>query len=416
MTYAFDAAAQRRLDAFLDRIGSILGDERRRASFAIYAYGLLGDGERKSVEPIAARACADPDAMDAAHQRLLHFLDDSPWCDRAVRQEATSYAVAAVSADEPIDAWLIDDTGFLKQGKHSVGVQRQYTGSAGKITNCQIGVSLAVATATNQVPIDFELYLPHLWAEDPRHRQEARIPDDIRFRTKHELALEMMRRAVKAGVPLGVLLADAAYGNSYEFRQGVRELGLDYAVGIDATTTLFVVGDPKLSNSEAIAAKDLALRLAYRPKQYRRVTWRDGTQGSLSARFAFRRVVPARVDGTDPAKREVVWFVAEWRDDDIQPTKFHLVTLPRNLSKKRLVRILKERWRTERMYEDLKGELGLDHFEGRRFQGWHHHVSVALCCYAFVTAERARRFPPCAAPETPDARVTPADSQVAIAA
>jgi SRSO17 transposase len=392
--YKFDGAAQGRLDQFLGIIGNVLGEDRRKASFAHYAFGLLGDGERKSVEPIAARACPDPAKLDAMHQRLLHFLNESRWSDEEVRLEATRYAVAAMTASAPVDAWLIDDTGFLKQGKHSVGVQRQYTGSAGKITNCQIGVSLGIATASDHIAVDFELYLPRSWADDAARRREAGVPADVRFKTKHELALEMVRRAVAADLPRGVVLADSAYGNSFAFREELTRLGLDYAVAIDSSTKLFVVGDADQSNAESISARDLGLRLAYRPKAYRRITWRDGTRGPLGARFVFRRVVPAKDNGADPAWRQVVWFVAEWRDDEVQPSHYYLVTLPTDWSRRRLVRLLKERWRVERTYEDLKGELGLDHFEGRRFAGWHHHVSVALCCYAFVVAERVRRFPP----------------------
>ncbi len=168
----------------------------------MYAMGLLGDGERKSVEPIAARACPDPARIDAVHQRLLHFTNAN-WSDAEVRRVAADHALAAMTEREPVVAWILDDTGFLKQGKHSVGVQRQYTGSAGKITNCQIGVSLAVATETEHLPIDFELYLPESWLDDPNRRSEARIPDSVRFKTKPELALDMVRRALDHGVPPG---------------------------------------------------------------------------------------------------------------------------------------------------------------------------------------------------------------------
>ncbi|HEY0840182.1 MAG TPA: transposase, partial [Vulgatibacter sp.] len=164
-----DSAGQERLERYFDSIGIALGNDFRRGSFATYAMGLLGDGERKSVEPIAARACPDPARVDAVHQRLLHFTNAN-WSDAEVRRVAGSYALAAMTEREPVVAWILDDTGFLQQGKHSVGVQRQYTGSAGKITNCQIGVSLAIATETEQLPIDFELYLPESWLDDPKRR------------------------------------------------------------------------------------------------------------------------------------------------------------------------------------------------------------------------------------------------------
>src|ERR1700744_3886034 len=212
MPSLMNAAAQHRLVSYFERIGDALGRKERRESFAVYALGIFGDGERKSIEPIAARACADPARADAEHQRLLHFALDSPWRDEDVRTEAARYAITAMTEHAPIDSWIIDDTGFLKQGSHSVGVQRQYTGSAGKVTNCQGGVSLTGATATEQVPIDFALYLPDNWLTDKARRQEARIPDDISFATKNELALRMMRRARDTGIPPGIVLADVAYG------------------------------------------------------------------------------------------------------------------------------------------------------------------------------------------------------------
>jgi SRSO17 transposase len=392
--FVIDTAADRRLSEFLDVIGDVLKNKRRRASFAMYAMGILGDGERKSCEPIAARACGDPALCDAYHARLLHFLVDSAWSDHQVRRAATSYAITAMVARERIKAWLVDDTGFLKQGDHSVGVQRQYTGSAGKTTNCQIGVSLSVATATEHLPLDFELYLPKQWVDDPARRREARIPDEIGFKTKPELALDMMRWAVEDGVPPGVVLADSAYGDSSAFRSGIRKLGLTYAVGIHGPTKVWRVDRLLRRSGAAVSAVELALAIG--PKGFRRTTWREGTKKSLSSRFAMRRVVPMHDDGTDPAHREDVWLLMEWPDGESEPTKFFLVSLPFGTTRKQIVRIVKERYRTERVYEDLKGELGLDHFEGRSFPGWHHHVSVVLCCYAFVLSERVRRFSPSA--------------------
>src|SRR5436190_8447080 len=214
MPIPMNVAAEQRLRDYFDEVGAVLGRKDRRESFAVYAMGVLGDGERKSIEPIASRACPDAKKADAAHQRLLHFGLDSPWSDRDVRRVAARHAVKAMTVHEPIETSIIDDTGFLKQGRHSVGVQRQYTGSAGKVTNCQIGISLTVTTRSEHAPIDFELYLPESWASDPARRSEARIPDDVPFKTKPELALDMIRRAIADDIPLGVLLADSAYGSS----------------------------------------------------------------------------------------------------------------------------------------------------------------------------------------------------------
>ena len=201
MDYELEADGEQRLRELLNRIGEVLGSEERRASFALYAMGLLTEGERKSVEPIAARCCGDPHEVDRLHQRLLHFLSDSPWSDEEVRRIAARYAVEAMQARERIETWILDDTGFIKQGTHSVGVQRQYTGSIGKVTSCQIGVSLSVATRTEHVPVDFALYLPKCWTDDVKRRAEARIPDAVEFQTKPELALELIRQAVKNGAP-----------------------------------------------------------------------------------------------------------------------------------------------------------------------------------------------------------------------
>jgi SRSO17 transposase len=394
MANLMDAAAERRLSEYFDRLGQVLGRKGRRESFALYAEGILGDSERKSLEPIAARACADPARADAEHQRLLHFALDAPWSDHDVRREAARYALDAMTAQLPVDSWIIDDTGFLKQGSHSVGVQRQYTGSAGKVTNCQVGVSLTVATRTEQLPIDFALYLPEAWLK-PERRREARIPAEVQFATKPELALQLLQRAVDDKIPPGLVLADHGYGASREFRQGVRDLGLHYAVAVDSASVVMVFDKLGRRREEVISVHDLARRIEARGG-FRRCTWRQGTKQDLSARFALRRVVPAYGGAYGMEKRESVWLLIEWRDDEDEPANYFFCSLPETLTKKKLVRMVMQRWRTERAYEDLKGELGLDHFEGRRFPGWHHHVSVVLCCYAFVIAERVRRFPPSA--------------------
>jgi SRSO17 transposase len=409
MSYAMDKSGTARVTEYFELIGQHLPREAQRNSFAVYAFGILGDGERKSVEPIAARACGEEQATCKMHDSLLHFIRESPWDDAAVRQEATRYVVGALSAREAITTWIIDDTGFIKQGTHSPGVQRQYTGSAGKTCNCQLGVSLSIATPTEQVPIDFELYLPKSWTEDPERCKAARIPDTMVFKTKTELAQDMLRRAKKNGIPGDVVLADAWYGRSHEFRETVRALELDYAVGVDpANMRVWLLDARDRRRGEPIVVAEVGASL--QPKAFRRITWREGTRGKkLGSRFCFRRVKVARDDGTDPAEREPVWLVVEWPEGERKPTKFFLTTLRRRMSKKQIVRTMMERWKTERVYEELKGELGLDHYEGRSFVGWHHHVSVVLCCYAFVVAERVRAFPP-------SARWTRRDQAVALAA
>jgi SRSO17 transposase len=392
--FQLDTDGQGRLLEYFDRIGVALGLKERKASYAIYAMGLFGDADRKSMEPIAARADPDTARVNAQHQRLQHFITDSSWSDRDVRRQAAAYGISALTEREPITHWIVDDTGFLKQGTHSVGVKRQYTGSAGKVTNCQVGVSLSVATPTNHLPIDFELYLPRDWTDDKARRKEARIPDDVVFKTKLELALDMVDRAVADGVPRGMFLVDAAYGNSSRFRRELREKGLTYGVAVNSTTKVWQLDKlDRRCGGRTLTVSEFASKIVERGG-FRKTTWREGTNGELSARFAARRVLPIADEGIKRAERESLWLLMEWENGEKAPNKFHFITAPDDVTKKWLVRQVKQRWRTERVYEDMKGQLGLDHFEGRRYRGWHHHVSVALSCYAFIVAEHARHFPP----------------------
>lgn len=389
-----DAAAEERLQQYIDGVGEVLGHPKRKEAFAKYTIGLLSDIERKSVEPIAALTCPNPRQLGAAHQSLCHFVSNADWDDHAVRWFGAQYAMEAMSARAPITTWIFDDTGFLKQGKHSVGVKRQYTGSAGKIANCQIGTSLTVSNGLEHLPIDFELYLPEEWANDPVRRREARIPDNVKFQTKVDLALQMMERAVANKVPGDIVLADTAYGRSAKFRDTVRILGFDYGVGVDATTKVIVLGPGGRWSAEPVTATELARKLG--PKAFRRITWREGTSRKLASRFALRRVRLANDDGIPLEDHEPLWLLIEWPFGESEPSQFAVTTLRAKMSKKQIVRLYKERYRTEQAYEEMKGELGLDHYEGRRYRGWHHHVSVVLCCYAFVVAERARSFSPSA--------------------
>lgn len=379
-----------RLNAYLDGLGAQLKDKRQRASFAMYALGLLSDGERKSMEPIAARAAVAPERTHAVHERLVHFTASAAWCDGPVRRYAARYAVDAMQAsDGPIQTWVVDDTGFLKQGKHSPGVQRQYTGSAGKTANCQIGVSLLLATEHAHVATDFRLYIPESWAQDRERCRRAHIPDDVQYEPKWSLALNMIEEAIVSGTPKGVVLADCDYGNKTVFRDTLDALGLRYAVEVQSTTVLRCVGQRgKLGKRLPVA--DIGARLR---NKLRTVTWREGSCSALQSRFAAIRVV---VDRDDGAMREPEWLLIEWPEGVPAPTKFVLSTMPPKTSLKQLVRTFKSRWRIERSYQDLKGELGLDHYEGRSFVGWHHHVTVTLACYAFLVAELARSFPPSA--------------------
>jgi SRSO17 transposase len=388
MAYVLDSAGQHRLDRFFDGIGTLLRRADRRESFALYAMGLFGDGERKSVEPIAARACGDPALCRAYHDRLLHFVGVAPWSDPSVREYAARYAIGAMTTREAVSDWIIDDTGFPKQGEKSPGVQRQYSGTLGKTGNCQIAVSVTIATPTMHVPIDMDLYLPKSWAENRARCKAAHIPDDVVYRPKWRIALDLIERNIKAGIPRGLLHADSGYGDAGPFREAVRALGFDYAVDVKKHTRVVIVCDDG-SETDPMSV-ELAAEIVGE-RSYRKVTWREGSRRGLSARFTTLRV---RVVTDNDKRGEEQWLVIDKLARGGPVEHYVLATLPTSMSRKQLVRRIKQRWRTERAYEDLKGELGLDHFEGRTYTGWQHHVTCVLACYAFLVAERARVFPP----------------------
>jgi SRSO17 transposase len=389
MSYKFDEAAQQRMGEYVEGIGDILANKRRRASFACYFLGLLGDSERKSVEPIAARAAASEEETRAMTERLLHFVGDSKWDDGRVRRFATRHALRAMTADESVDSWIIDDTGMLKQGRESPGVQRQYTGSAGKTANCQIATSLTLCTRTSELAVDMDLYMPAEWIDDDDRRQRARIPAELVFRPKWKIALDLIERAVEAQYPQGVVLADSAYGDVGAFRRRIRELGLDYALDVKVHTRVRIVGSDG-SVSHTMRVDEVAEVIG--AGAFRKVTWRAGTRRKLVSRFAAIRVRPVSEDQADGAEEQ--WLVVERPKRNEPAEHYVLTTLPSRYTRKQLVRRIKQRWRIERTYEDMKGELGLDHFEGRSYPGWQHHVSCVLACAAFVVAERTRHFPP----------------------
>jgi SRSO17 transposase len=390
ITKEFSRQAEARFDDYLDQIGGLLRDKRQRASFALYAAGLLSDGDRKSMEPMAARFSGDPKTARAMHERFVHFVATKAWQDAPIRELAARYAVDAMEQHEAISAWIIDDTGFLKQGTHSPGVQRQYTGSAGKRANCQIGVSLVLANSLAEVPVDFRLYIPESWANDPDRCRRAHIPEDVGYSPKWKLALDMVDVAIDAGLPRGAVLADSAFGTVAAFREHLSSHGLRYAVDVKSNVIVRRIGvGGKLGKAMSVMQLGRSLK-----SKFKKCTWREGSKVSLASRFARVRVVVGR---ETQDLRCAQWLLIEWPEGETNPQHFVLSTLPKSYSLKQLVRTVKHRWRTERAYEDLKGQLGLDHYEGRSFIGWHHHVTVALACYAFLVAERARAFPPSAA-------------------
>src|SRR3954466_11809295 len=402
------AGWEERFGNYVERLGDVLGHADRRAPLRAYCTGLLLPGERESVEPMAARV--DPARVGAAHQSLPHFVAKAAWDDAALLGAVRDYALPAMLGRGPVRAWLVDDTGLPKKGKLSVGVARRYCGRLGKRENCQVAVTLSGARGHARPPIAYPLYLPEAWAGDPARRAMAGVPEEVEFRTKPAIALDQIGQALAAGVPRGVVVTDAGYGNDTDFRDGVTAQGLPYVAGIQGTTSLWPPGAGPLPAKprsgrgrppkrvrrppapQPLAAGTLAAGLP--AGAWKVVTWREGTAGSLTSRFAAARVRPAHGDTTRSEPRAEEWFLAAWPEGESEPTKYWLATLPEAATLEELVATAKLRWRVERDFEELKQELGLGHFEGRGWRGFHHHATLCVAAYGFLVAERCRFSPP----------------------
>jgi SRSO17 transposase len=350
-----------------------------------------------------------PDHVQRMHQSLHHFVAQSPWSDADLLRQVRNYVLPAMQKKGPVTAWIVDETGFVKKGTHSVGVARQYCGRVGKLENCQVAVSLSVATATGSLPIAWRLYLPEEWAHDPERRQEAEVPEQVQFQTKPQIALAQIRQAVEQGVPPGVVLADEVYGSSHEFREGVAELKLVYALAVRSTTTVWALErqplPPKPWKGKGRRATRMRRDPTHRPfrveqlarelpeKAWREVAWREGSQGTLRSRFAALRVRPAYGDDGKGGLLPEQWLLMEWPTGADVPSGYWLASLPAKTSLRRLVGISKHRWVIERDYEELKQELGLGHYEGRNWRGFHHHATLCIAAYGFLMAERNRFSP-----------------------
>jgi SRSO17 transposase len=398
---------QQRLTSYLDRLADAAGHADRAVPLKLYCTGLLLPGERKSVEPMAARLA--PDNVRRMHQSLHHVVADAPWSDEALLGCVRDYALRAMTKTGPVAAWIVDDTGLPKKGTHSVGVARQYCGQTGKQDNCQVAVSLSVATWKASLPIAYRLYLPEAWANDSQRRQQAKIPKEVRFETKLEIALGQIRQAMADGVPQGTVLADPAYGNDTGFRQAVAGLELSYVLGVHSTTTVWPPGMEPLSapkysgrgrpasrlrrdrDHAPVSAKQLALSLP--AKAWKDVAWRQGTRRPLRSRFARVRIRPAHRDHKLHQPREQEWLLMEWPRGEAEPRKYWLSNLAESISSRDLVALAKQRWIIERDYQELKQELGLGQFEGRGWRGFHHHATLSIAAYGFLVAERCRFSP-----------------------
>jgi SRSO17 transposase len=399
------AVVKERLEAFA---GGVLAEAMNRpvqlVNGGLYLRGLLEQGPRKSLEPMVARLGGDAD-----YQSLQQFVADSPW-DPALVVKAVAERVAG---EIDVEAWVLDDTGFLKDGNDSPGVKRQYSGTLGKTGNCQIGVSVHAVGARGTVPLGWALYLPEDWCQDPERRRKAKIPDEVVFKTKPQLGVELVERAAGWDVPKAPVLGDHAYGENTWLRDRLHKAGCEYVLSIGPTTKVFEQGTsfavpPKKPTATRGPVRprpdrspepigDLIARLATDCTQI--VTFRDGPEGEpVTSRFVFARVHAAHGwrddqrwtgwrEGAEVPPREE-WLVAEWPEDQEEPTDYWISNLPADTSPERLARLARMRWKMELDYKQLKGELGLDHYEGRSYLGWYHHTALITAAHGFLTLER----------------------------
>jgi len=405
--------AEERFDEYLAKLAEAAGHADRILPLKSYCMGLLLPIERKSVEPMAARLA--PNHVRQMHQSLHHLVADAPWSDARLLTAVRDYVLPVMRNQVPLRAWIVDDTGFPKKGTHSVGVMRQYCGQLGKQENCRLAVSLSAATEHTSLPLVYQLYLPQPWAEDAARREKAGVPAELKFQTKPQIALQQIREMVAAGVQKAPVLADAAYGNDAGFRAGLEELELEFVVGVQSSTTVWTPGTSPLpakawkgkgrptsllrrdEKHQPLSAKELALCLSAEDLQT--VGWREGSKGKLRSHFARLRVRPAHRDYWRSRPYPEQWLLLEWPQGEPELTKYWLSNLPAQTSLQQLVWLVKLRWRIERDYEELKQELGLGHYEGRGWRGFHHHATLCIAAYGFLVAERSRFSPSLRAPD-----------------
>src|SRR4051812_4487215 len=406
------AAVRGRLEEFAAELFAPLSRSDQRVKGQTYLRGLLLDGRRKSMQPMAERLGVD-------HQGLQQFVSSSTWAVEPVRARLARRAVAVIVPD----AWVVDDTGFPKDGLASPGVARQYSGTLGKVGNCQVGVSICAVTDAASCPLSWRLFLPERWddaeAATPEaaaaireRRRRAGIPAEQRHREKWRLALDMLDELAGWRLTPPLVVADAGYGDNAEFRDGITARGWPYVVQVSGDLTAHA-GDavPQVKPYSGRGRRPLpryrtapvGLRahvLAAGRDAVRQVTWREGSRGPMTARFVALRVRPAgrratarrAEDGSLPA----VWLLAQWPPEEPEPTDYWLSTLPPDTDLAELVRLAKIRWRIEHDYRECKTGLGLDHFEGRTFAGWHRHVTLVTAAQLFLTG--LRTDPKAAAP------------------
>jgi SRSO17 transposase len=387
-------AVKERLAAFMADVAGGLGRSEQRRCARLYARGLLEAGTRKSLEPIVARLGEDGD-----YEALQHFLADSPW-DPALIQRAVAERVAP---EIGVEAWVIDDTGIPKDGKHSPGVKRQYSGTLGKIGNCQIAVSVHAVSERGTLPLDWALYLPEEWCQDAERRRKTKVPPDVVFQTKPQLAAGLIERAATWEIPRAPVLGDEAYGKNCELRGRLDDAGIEYVLSVNADAqvydadTVFSVPERRpgsrgpapsalVADREPRAIAELAASLDASDFQTLVYRIRDGQD--VSSRFAMLRVIAAHPVERDRRAPREEWLIVEWPAGAEQPSDYWISNLPADTPPERLARLARLRWMIELDYRQLKGELGLDHYEGRSYLGFHHHCAIVTAAHGFLTLER----------------------------
>lgn len=392
--------ASDRFERYMEHLAAGLGHADRHAGLKGYCTGLLLPGARKSVEPMAARV--DPLHASARHQALHHFVAKAEWSDEEMLRRVSQWVVPQMDGSAG-GFWIIDDTGFPKKGKHSVGVARQYCGVLGKQDNCQVAVSISLANEQASVPVAYRLYLPKPWTH-PARRAKAGVPAAVKFATKTEIALAQLQALLAAGAPRHCVLADAGYGVDTGFRRRLSDLGLPYVVGITSAVVVWPPGIEPLPpqryggrgrppvvprrnrRRQPMSVKTLAHALP--PSALQIISWREGTNQTLSGRFAAVRVRHAGGNAGRARLHPEQWLLIEWPAGEAEPLKYFLSNLPADIALNELVAKAHMRWRIERDYQDLKQELGLGHYEGRGWRGFHHHAALSIAAYGFLVSER----------------------------
>ena len=383
-----------RLASFFADVTVDLRRPEQRANALLYARGLMEAGARKSLEPVVTRL----GGSGAEYESLQHFLADSPW-DPAVVDRAVAERVYAVI--EP-QAWVLDDTGVVKDGKHSPGVKRQYSGTLGKTGNCQVTVSLHAVGERGTVPLGFSLYLPEEWCADIERRQKAKIPDSVEFATKPALGGELAVRAAGWDIGRAPVLGDQAYGDDSKLRARLDDQQLEYVLSVSPTTTVFAAGTrfqippakpgagrpPTVAKPDSEHTKVKTLAASLPAEAWQTVTYRDRDGQPIRSRFAFERVIAAHPVTEHRYEPREEWLIIEWPEGKDEPSDYWLANLPADTTPERLARLARLRWMIELDYRQLKGELGLDHYEGRSYLGFHHHCAIVIAAHGFLTLER----------------------------